>query len=115
MTPDELHLRDEILQVMFWMRGEGFGAETTASQLSVFLPATELQLQTSLDQMTTDGLVVKGNSGSYGLTPDGLNEGGRRFTEEFADAGLGAGGHGKCAPGCDCELHGPAECTHRHD
>jgi hypothetical protein len=99
---------------MFWLRGEGFGEQTTPPQLSVFLPADESQLRSALEQMTTDGLVEKGTSGSYALTAGGLNEGGRRFTEEFADAGLGAGGHGKCAPGCDCELHGLAECTHHH-
>jgi hypothetical protein len=120
VTPDELHLRDEILQVMFWLRGEGFGEQTTPRQLSVFLPSIESELQRALDQMAADGLVGHDAPGSYGasesyaLTEVGLNEGGRRFTEEFADAGLGAGGHGKCAPGCDCELHGSEECTHHH-
>jgi len=102
---------------MYWLRGEGFGNETSPSQLSLFLSADAATLEPLLAIMQIDGLVESGSSGegSYQLSDIGAEEGGRRFTEEFADAGLGAAGHGTCKPGCDCELHGHECCDHSHD
>ncbi len=116
MTPEQLNLRDEILQVMFWLRGEGFGKETDAKQLSSFLPDDPETISLVLELLTVDGFVEKNSNGMYSMLPMGVEEGGKRFAEEFADAGINAGGHGTCAPGCDCELHGHEYCDHRqHD
>ncbi len=36
-TDNPIYWRDEILQVMFWLTGEGFGQEFTADDLKKFL------------------------------------------------------------------------------
>ncbi len=115
MTPDQLRLRDEILQVMFWLRGEKLGEETDANQLGNFLPEAPDSINEVLRLMEHDGFVERTSNGLYRLTAIGAAEGGQRFAEEFADAGINAGGHGTCAPGCDCELHGHECCDHRHE
>ena len=115
MTPEDLHLRDEILQVLYWMRGENLGDDATADQLGVFLAQTA-GLDQVLHWMASEGWIELGlRPGAWKLTGLGATEGGRRFTETFADAGLGSQGHGACAPGCDCETLGPEHCeVHNH-
>lgn len=115
MTPEELHLRDEILQVLFWMQGERLATEATAEQLAVFLPGAD-GIARVLARMARDGWIRPGGRpGAWTLTDLGSGEGGRRFTETFADAGLGSQGHGACKPGCECETLGPEHCeVHRH-
>ena len=116
MTPEELHLRDEILQVLYWLKGEGLQEEASAEQLAVFLPASNDELEPVIRSMVTIGMLEPGKgAGTCRLNELGLAEGGRRFAEAFADAGLGIQGHGTCMPGCDCELHGPEACSlHGH-
>ena len=116
MTPRDLELRDEILQVLFWMSGEGLGDEASAKELSVWVAAREAELSPVLQWMNRDGLIASGHrDGTFTLTDPGRSEGGRRFTESFADAGLGVQGHGECAPGCDCPEHGHEYCQgHDH-
>lgn len=115
MTPEQLRLRDEILQVMFWLRGEGLGEEADEVQLGNFLPDAPQAIADVLRLMENDGLMVRTPSDNFQLSTAGAAEGGKRFAEEFADAGINAGGHGTCAPGCDCELHGHEWCEHRHE
>ncbi len=115
MTPEQLRLRDEILQVMYWLRGEGLGEQTNASQLGTFLPDSRESIDAVLQLMKVDGFVRQDPDEQFSLSDLGITEGGRRFAEEFADAGINAGGHGTCAPGCDCELHGHECCEHRHE
>ena len=115
MTPEQLRLRDEILQVMFWLCGEAFGEETDANQLGNFLPDSPNAIGEVLELLNHDGFVNRLESGFYRLSLAGTAEGGKRFAEEFADAGINAGGHGTCAPGCDCELHGHEHCEHHSE
>lgn len=113
MEPRNLELRDEILQVLFWMQGEGLGEDADAGELAIWLAAGADRLAPVLAWMQRDGLVAPGGrDGAFRLTDLGLAEGGRRFTESFADAGLGVQGHGECAPGCDCLEHGHEHCHH---
>ncbi|MEO6594342.1 MAG: hypothetical protein ABIP94_06280, partial [Planctomycetota bacterium] len=116
VTPADLHLRDEILQVLFWMRGEGLGDDATKEQLGVFLVHTD-GLPAVLEWMAAESWIEPGpRPAAWQLTELGVREGGRRFGEAFADAGLGSQGHGACAPGCDCETLGPEHCeVHAHD
>jgi hypothetical protein len=50
---DALFWRDEILQVLFWMRGEGLGDTPTASQLAAFLRIRAAERSEHLAQMQT--------------------------------------------------------------
>lgn len=116
MKPEDLKLRDDVLQVLFWVRGEGLGEDADPTELSIWLGMESHLLTPILDAMRRDGYLVPGRRPcSWALSDLGLAEGGRRFTEEFADAGLGASGHGECGPECDCSQHGPDACAeHRH-
>jgi len=116
VEPRDLELRDEIMQVLFWMQGEELGEEADAGELAMWLATEAERLVPVLDWMRTDRMIATGNrSGTFRLTELGLTEGGRRFTESFADAGLGVQGHGECAPGCDCLEHGHEYCQHPHE
>lgn len=116
MHPEELRLRDEVLQVLFWLRGEGLGDETSLRELAIWLGVGEEALPGLLGGMAQDGLLEPGKApGSYRLTAVGLAEGERRFVDAFRDHGLGWGGPGSCGPDCeDCLVHGPDHChVHR--
>ena len=98
---DELYWRDEILQVMYWYRGEGFGESVTVRDLQTFLPADERLLATQMDSMVIEGYLVRRDDGSpprYAFTAYGAREGARRFADEFA--GLTGQAHGECGPDC---------------
>ena len=99
-----LYWRDEVLQVMYWMTGEGFGREFATADLQRFLNAEEAVLNEILGRMTADGLL--GRAGDrYALTASGRKEGGRRFADEFGE--MVKPGHFECAtPDCGC--HDPA-------
>jgi hypothetical protein len=98
---DELYWRDEVLQVMYWYRGEGFGETVTTQELQLFLPADEGLLNAQLERMVGEGYLVHAGDGPvprYAFTDYGAREGARRFADEFA--GLTSQGHGECGPDC---------------
>jgi hypothetical protein len=98
-----LYWRDEILQLMYWMTGEGFGREFDDSDLRRFLDADVEVLEVALSRMVSEGLLECAND-KYSLTELGKSEGGRRFADEF-DPMLKPG-HFECdQPDCDC--HNP--------
>lgn len=109
-----LESQDEILQIMFWLRGEALAEDVSIADLARFVGAPDLELERGLERLTRLGLVrvVGGNVIRYALTADGAREGGRRFADEFAD--LTKPGHGECGdPECDCKQSGnPADCRH---
>lgn len=111
---DMLRRRDEILQVMFWMRGEGLGEEVAVGDLRLFLnDADEATLAADLASMAAAGLLEPADEDRYRLSALGREEGGRRFADEFAEM-LGQG-HGACSdPNCDCHTLGPEACEHVH-
>jgi hypothetical protein len=115
ITTDEqpsIFWQDEILQVMYWMRGEGFGEKVTVAELKKFLDTSEEILAANLSQLAKHGLVNFDFSDAYELTETGVKEGGRRFADEFD--GMLKQGHYECNdPDCDC--HDPdsdAQCKH---
>src|SRR5215467_5595349 len=111
---EELYWRDEILQVMYWYRGEGFGESVTVRDLQTFLPADESLLAMQMDSMVTEGYLVReGNASAphFAFTPYGAKEGGRRFADEFA--GLTGQAHGECGPDCPhCKDIPRDKCVH---
>ena len=103
---DELRWRDEILQALFWMRGEGLSEQVTAPELARFLAADESIIAGVLRALAEDGYLEKLEkadltASAYRLTSLGVQEGGRRFQDEFG--GLTHQAHGECGPGCWCQ------------
>ncbi|MDQ4002582.1 MAG: hypothetical protein M3259_01935 [Actinomycetota bacterium] len=92
-----LRCRDDILQAMYWMRGEGFGEEADAGMLQSFLVVDEALLQEQLEILVEEGYLEE-TSGRYRLSALGVKEGGRRFADEFTD--LQHTAHGDCGPDC---------------
>ena len=122
-TPNEagadLAVLDDILQVMYWLRGEGLAADVAAPDLTRWLGRGEQEIEPLLERLAAAGLVqrvakVPGVALRYALTAAGVGEGGRRFADEFAD--LTRPGHGECGdPSCECQRTGnPTDCEHRH-
>ena len=111
---DALYWRDEILQVMYWYRGEGFGENVTIRELQTFLPADEQLLATQLEAMVAEGYLAREceqPTPRYAFTPFGAKEGARRFADEFA--GLTNQAHGECGPNCPhCKDTPRDRCVH---
>jgi hypothetical protein len=112
-TPDrDLALRDEVLELLYWLEGEGIVGSATPAAMARFLTCAEPELCRTLDALVGRGdAVVDDASGEYRLTPVGRHEAARRFAEEFAP--LLSQGHGECNdPDCDCLHEGPEACHH---
>lgn len=95
-----LYWRDEILQLMFWIQGEGLGDEVDPGQLERFLGVDAAVGLRYLDRLVDEGLLHRTEPDHYRLTPDGQRHGARVFAHEFAD--LTQPGHGECGPDCWC-------------
>lgn len=108
---DAIRRRDELLQVMYWMQGEGLGDAVSpedAGRLLVDTPAP--LLAADLRSLAEAGLAEPVGGGRYRLTEAGEREGARRFSEAFAD--YTRPGHGACSdPSCDCHTLGPEACV----
>lgn len=97
---DNLKSRDEILQVMYWMTGEGLGDEFSVNDLRKFLQSEQTVLARDLDLMVSSGL-LESREDKFALTEQGKAEGGRRFADEFES--MIKPGHFECdEPDCDC-------------
>lgn len=96
---DALRWRDEILQALYWMRGEGLASEVTPAMLADFLVVEPATVSHYLAQLAADGYLSEGD-GVYRLTRLGLAEGSRSFADAFGD--YIRQGHMECGPGCWC-------------
>lgn len=84
---------DEILQVMYWLRGENIAQEVAPNELSKWIGFAPRKLDSLLRHLLGSGLVerVVVDSGRdegmprFRLTRAGVEEGRRRFAEEFSD------------------------------
>ena len=97
---DALYWRAEILQALYWMRGEGLANRVAAPQLADFLVASCDVVTTQLRDLEADGYLTSDEAG-YALTSLGAAEGGRSFQDEFGD--LTRPAHYECGPGCWCQ------------
>ncbi|HYY13321.1 MAG TPA: hypothetical protein VE758_02695 [Chthoniobacterales bacterium] len=114
----QLAARDEILQVMYWLHGEGLGTAITAADLTRWVSVDTMQIHSLLVELAESKLVEtiqspQSGSARFQLTDAGLKEGGRRFADEFAE--LTKPGHYECGdPNCECRRTGnPADCIHQ--
>jgi hypothetical protein len=114
---ESLYWRDEILQVMYWFRGEGLGEVVTTRDLVTFLGTTDELIQRHVERLVQEGHAerVGGDAPArYRLSQQGVKEGGRRFAAEFS--GLTGQAHGECAdPNCACRTMGRDACEARMD
>jgi hypothetical protein len=97
-----LYWRDEILQLMFWIKGEGFGERVNPELLERFLGVQAQVGVGYLDRLVDDDLLDRGADGLYQLTEQGHRHGARVFREEFADVTQPA--HGECGADCWCHM-----------
>lgn len=95
---DYLRIRDELLQILYWMLGEGLGSQPNVAQIEAFLGADGATITRCLERMAVEGFVTGVGEGCFTLTPLGLHEGRRSFADEFA--GLTNQAHGECSPDC---------------
>ena len=115
-SPDDLTAADDLLQMMYWLRGEKLASAADAPTLERMSGLDPARLQRAILTLGRRGLlerVVVEEDIQYRLTEEGVREGGRRFADEFAD--LTKPGHGECGdPDCDCQRTGsPEDCRHR--
>lgn len=95
-----LFWRDEILQVLFWIQGEGFGDEVDPDLLERFLGIEARVSVRYLDRLVDEGLLRRTDQRRYALTAEGRRHGARVFADEFSDITKPA--HGECGPDCWC-------------
>lgn len=113
MTDDsgrEIARQDEILELMYWLEGEGFSGDATLSGISRLLAQDERSIGESMGRLVSREYVLA-SEGQFRLTAVGRVEAGRRFADEFSS--LLSQGHGECNdPTCDCHTNpaGAAEC-----
>ena len=109
---EELRWRDEILGVLYWLRGEGIMTAAAVGDLSGFLVADPGVLANQLERLVATGYLDRSGEGEdarYTLNERGGREGGRVFADDFAE--LTGAAHGECGPGClNCQQHGIGAC-----
>lgn len=99
-----LFWKDEILQIMYWMDGEGFGKTVPASQILALLNTNQDNLFYHLNKLITEGLLESKDqevkeSSMVGLSTSAKKEAGQRFSDAFQ--GYQKAGHGECGPDCE--------------
>lgn len=114
---ERLRRRDEMLQILFWLQGEGFERDMTVAGIGRFLAWPEDWIRAGLDDLVGAGFAAPaGEDGErWELTDAGRREGGRRFVQEFAPILSRDTHHGSECQDPDCECHdsplGAAACT----
>jgi len=119
LPPDlALARREEVLEICYWYRGEGFGTSYSAQSLKSFLPYPEAEIRASLEALVAQGHLVPAGAdgaaaaaapGSFVLTGAGLALAARLFADGFIDFQQAA--HGECADGC-CDGDDHSRCAH---
>ena len=99
-----LFWKDEILQILYWMDGEGLGSEVPFVQVLSLLSSNEENLLYHVDKLVKENVLVSNTdeisrSSMIQLSDDMKREAGRRFSEAFQ--GYQKAGHGECGPDCE--------------
>ena len=115
---DALFWREEILQVLYWMDGEGLAYAVPFTRLLSLLDTTKKNLLFHLQKNIEAGYLKSDDetineTSSIKLTAVGKKEAGGIFRNAFE--GMQKGGHGECGPDCEfCYLEGEKleDCVH---
>lgn len=99
-----LFWKEEILQVMYWMDGEGLGSKISVRQILNFINTSSENLLFHINKLLDQGLIEAEQTsitlnGLVTLSQIGKTEAGKHFAEAFQ--GLQKAGHGECGPDCD--------------
>lgn len=111
---DDLFWRDEILQVLFWLKNERLSEAATVRELCALLNSDEWTIARHLGKLVDAGFLLnETETGTFTLTAAGKEDGSRLFASAFE--GMQTQGHGECNLDCSCLLHGPETCpAHPH-
>ena len=117
---NDIAREDELLELLYWFEGEGFGGVASIDGIIRFTNLSEPLVRRTIDRLLARGdvLLDASRGTEYRLTETGRREAARRFAAEFAP--MLSQGHGECSdPGCDCHTSegGAAECharAHNH-
>lgn len=103
----ELRLRDEILQAIFWLQGEGLAAAVAARDLAPLLVADEPAVARGLERLAATGQLERveeqdpaAAGARFRLSQAGREQAARSFADEFA--GWTHRGHYECHDDCWC-------------
>ncbi len=96
-----MYWRSEILQVMYWLRGEGFGDLVDPPLIERFLGVDASLGISYLDRLVEEGYLYRDDTW-YMLSDRGLQEGGMEFALAFDD--LMRPTHGECSDDCWCHM-----------
>lgn len=94
-----LYWRSEILQVMYWLRGEGFGDLVDAPLIERFLGVDAAIGVTYLARLVEEGYLSR-DGDWFTLSPLGLEQGAVEFSLSFSE--LTRPTHGECSADCWC-------------
>lgn len=115
-TFDELFWREEVLEAMYWMVGEGIEDAVGPDDLRGFLDAPPGALDQVFGTLEDRDLVAETADG-FVFTERGEHEAARRFEAEFAEIQGFESGHNECDADCWCHDpdHAAEECPSDHD
>ena len=113
---NEIAREDELLELLYWFEGEGFGGVASLQGIVRFTNLIEPLVLDTLNRLIAREYVHvdEARGREYHLTDTGRREAARRFAAEFAP--MLSQGHGECSdPNCDCHTSegGAAECHAR--
>ena len=113
---NDIAREDELLELLYWFEGEGFGGVASIEGIVRFTNLSEPLVRRTLARLVSrnDVMLDESRGVEYRLTEPGRREAARRFAAEFAP--MINQGHGECSdPGCDCHSSegGAAECHAR--
>lgn len=97
-----LYWRDEILQLVFWLHGEGLGERLDPDLLGRFLGMHRQAGLGCLQALAEDGLLRRDRDGAYRLTEQGRGHRARVYANEPAE--LTQPAPGTCGPECWCHI-----------
>lgn len=94
-----LYWREEVLEVVLWLRGGGYDDRLDAAVLRDFLGIEPVQASAHLQRLTAQGYLCALPDGRYALTAFGEEEG-RRLVGGLRAVPLAS--QGTCGPACWC-------------
>jgi uncharacterized protein YoaH (UPF0181 family) len=94
-----LFWRSEILQLLYWLHGEGLGDVVDPGVVERFIGLDAQAAVEHLDRLVADGYLLPVGS-AYTLSAEGLREGAAEFASAFA--ALTRPAHGECSADCWC-------------
>jgi hypothetical protein len=96
-----LYWRSEILQLLYWLRGEGLGDLVDAPLLERFLGVDAGIGLGHLDRLADEGYLDRDGQW-FALSARGLEEGALEFATAFTE--LNRPAHGECSADCWCHV-----------